>query len=86
MRAINTLSDLIDCIGGIGWVADYCMTRPPEVQRWIERGFVAPGWHLRFLAFALANGGTFDQAGLERVFGLCSEDAKTLAVALSRRG
>jgi len=85
MRAIDTLSNLIDCLGGVGRVADYCMTTPPEVERWIERGFVAPGWHLRFLALALGIGGAFDQAGMERVFGLASEDAKSIARALSAK-
>lgn len=80
MHDIQTIHQLIDCLGGDTAVANWLGISQPAVANWKVRGEIPPGWHIRLLARVVSMDLTVDPV----VFGL--EDSPEFGVLVGRLG
>jgi len=76
---INTVHELVECLGGDTAVAREFGISQPAVANWKQRGEIGSGWHLRLLAMAARRGQTINPA----VFGMSEAEFAPLGACLS---
>lgn len=74
MYDINTISELIDELGGDTAVAQWLDISQSAVGNWKQRNCIATGWHMRLYAEMTRRKKTINPA----VFGLSEDDAPNL--------
>lgn len=82
MHDINSISELIDALGGDTKVARWLGISQPAVAAWKPRGHIPPGWHMRLWAELTRRGHSVNP----EVFGWSEDDlAPFVGFQIARR-